>query len=127
MRQVLKNANRAAWHEATETTRLELYAHKASEIKTDLADILEEEARAALKHAALVRGTAGYGEAVAGAAKIIDRMRLLREQATSITHDVRSQDEADQRILVILQRGLERLQAPPEDDGPVIDVEGRPG
>src|SRR5687768_12305600 len=57
---------------------------KGNEKKEDLADLWEEEVRAALEEARLARESASYGTLVLAAAQGTDKMRLLRDEPTAI-------------------------------------------
>jgi hypothetical protein len=102
MRQALKELNSAAWHQV----QAEAFPEAVKEKQRELADLLEEEARAGLLHASKVRVTAGYGEAVGAVSRNIGNMRLLREQATSISTQAepKSVEERDAEALRLLQQ-----------------------
>lgn len=65
------------------------------EKKEDLAELFEQLAYSAVKHTSDTLELAKPGEACLIAAQSVDKMRLLREQATSITEDVSSTAKLD--------------------------------
>ena len=104
MRQVLKELNRAAWREA----QAQVFPETAAAVRRDLADILEEEARAALERAPDVRDEADYAQVMNVAIKAIPAIRLLREQSTAIVDNLGETREEKLRNLKTLaeKKGL---------------------
>jgi transposase-like protein len=76
------------------------------EKKEDLADVFERLAYQATKHCADTMELAKPGEAALIAAQSVDKMRLLRDQSTSITEKVqpRSVEERDAMALELLEK-----------------------
>lgn len=86
-------------------------AQKAQEKKRDIAEMFEEEARAALLSCAKVRDNAKYSELMTGAAIAVDKMQLLRGEATEITQQNLSEEAKALRVAELLLKAQERLTA----------------
>jgi transposase-like protein len=74
--------------------------------REELANRFEDEAHAALDEAPAKRDAATYQQLITGAAIAIDKMRLLREQATSIHTQQLSDEERIARLNELLATAL---------------------
>lgn len=99
-REAERNARKLLWQQAQVTATART---RAAVLLTDaqLADLCQQEAQAAMQQAAAIRVEAGYGELVSAVAKLVDRSRLLREKATSITASAGSMTVEEKRQAIL--------------------------
>lgn len=95
--------------------------------KLDLADLIELEVRGALEAAPEKRYKAEYHQLWTGIGIGVDKMRLLREQATTISQTNLSDDERAARVRELYQKAMQRkaeaIEAKFEEETDVAKME----